>query len=113
MKNPLFNRLDLSCAGTILACKSQVCRVTGSPMYSEEFIQWAKEVMSYFAKAAWGFVKATGNSLKEAYVFIFNRLQIWNLPRPVYVIPEKMTGSALRRKASFAVPHNNYLILQA
>lgn len=69
--------------------------------------------MSYFAKAAWGFVKATGNSLKEAYQFIFNRLQIWNLPQRTYVIPEGMKGNALRRKASLAVPHNNYLILQA
>lgn len=113
MKNPTYNRSDLSCAGTILACKSQVCSRTGVSMYSEEFIQWAKEVMSFFAKAAWSVVKGAQITLKEAYVFIFRRLTIWEQPEKVYIVPEGMTGKAMRRKAAQAINRNGYVILQA
>lgn len=113
MKNPTYNRSDLSCAGTILACKSQVCRITGKALYNESFIQWAKEVMSFFAKAAWSVVKGTGSTLKEAYVFIFDRIALFARPLGIYIVPEGMSGNALRRKAAKAVNRNGYLILQA
>lgn len=113
MKKPTYNRSDLSCAGTILACKSQVCRVSGLPLFNEEFITWAKAVMSWFASQAWSVVKGTGSTLKEAYVFIFDRIALFARPLGVYIVPEGMTGKAMRRKAAQAINRNGYVILQA
>ena len=52
MNAPRYTAEDLSVAGTILACKDQVCSVTGRPFATDEFIQWAKEVMRAFALEA-------------------------------------------------------------
>lgn len=89
-----FTREDLSCAGTILACKGRKDKF-GKPLYDSSFWEWAISVMRYFARAAWEQVKRGASSLKEAYRKVFastSRLVEW-------VVPEGVTGSRLRKVA--------------
>lgn len=91
-----YTNQDLSCAGTILACKSHTCKVTGLPLYSEEFITWAKDVMRVFALEAWRLVRIGVQSLKDAYRQLKSQGGA-TLARVVAYIPEGITGKGLRK----------------
>lgn len=87
---------DLQCAGLILACQHRTDRY-GDPLYTAEFIQWAKAIFSAFAKAAWEIARRAQQTLKGAWA----RLKAAGLRAldaiRTLVIPEGVTGSALRR----------------
>lgn len=67
----MFTHSDLQCAGLVLACKHRTCCITGKPLYNAEFIQWAKDVLAYFARSAWDFARKLNKSLKAAWAYIF------------------------------------------
>lgn len=68
----MFTYTDLQTAGLILACKHLTCRITGKPLYDADFIQWAKDVLSYFARSAWDFARKLKKALKEAWKYILD-----------------------------------------
>lgn len=68
----MFTFTDLQTAGLILACKHRLCRITGKPLYNADFIQWAKDVFSYFAKNAWQFSKTLKKTLKQSWKYILS-----------------------------------------
>ncbi|MCB9019242.1 MAG: hypothetical protein H6546_02835 [Chitinophagales bacterium] len=91
-----FTRSDLSCAGTILACKDHKCSRTGEPMFSDSFIAWAKLVMKTFAREAWSVVRSAGLSLSEAWSQVKSMGTGSRKGRTVF-IPMGMTGRKLVR----------------
>ena len=97
-----FTRSDLSCAGTILACKNQTCSRTGEPMFPESFIAWAKLVMKTFAQEAWRLVKSVGISLSQAWSQVMSVGAKDRRGRIVFA-PEGMTGRRLVRKPETAL----------
>lgn len=88
-----FTREDLSCAGTILACKGRKDKF-GKPLYDSSFWEWAISVMRYFALAAWEQVRKGAKTLKIAYSLVFS------LVVPQWIIPEGVSGRKLQRIAN-------------
>lgn len=68
----MFTFTDLQTAGTIFACKHRTCKITGKPLYDTDFVQWAKDVFSYFAKNAWDFSRKLKKTLKAAWKYILD-----------------------------------------
>jgi len=93
---------DLRTAGLILACKGHTCKVTGLPLFSAEFVTWAKEVCRAFARSAWRLVKRTGIALKAAW----QQLRHAGRSELVVVVPFGVSGRALKsgRAAQAADP---------
>jgi hypothetical protein len=95
MKAYNYTREDLSTAGLIFALKGRKDQF-GNAFYPDWWIEWAREVMRYFALAAWEQVRKGAKTLKSAYATLFAAI-----PRfPVWIIPEGMTGKKLKRAAA-------------
>jgi len=122
-----YTREDLSCAGVILACKGRTDRF-GNALYSEEFIQWAKDVMSYFGKKAWAAFSTSSLSLKEAWAFVLSiasnydgiitAIEVAVTGERVsygkgitFVASEGVTGKSLKRRAKDAIRRGLFLIV--
>ena len=100
MKTLRFNTEDLSIAGYILSCK-HITDQYGVPIYKDEFIEWAREVMRYFGKLAWETAKETCN-LKKAWATIKKAAQ--TISNAIFA-PTLMTGRKLRKSILMAIPN--------
>ena len=66
----MYTYSDLQTAGFIFACKERTCKITGLPLYNDDFIAWAKQVFSYFGKQVWKYLKRMKASMKKAWGYI-------------------------------------------
>jgi hypothetical protein len=87
---------DLRCAGIIIACQGRADRF-GNPLYTAEFIAWAKDVFRAFARAAWALVRSTGRTLKAAWATLKAQATCAVARITAIIAPEGVTGRQLVR----------------
>lgn len=104
MKTYNYTREDLSTAGLVFALKGRKDQF-GNAFYPDWWIEWAREVMRYFALAAWEQVRKGAKTLKMAYSLVFS------LSVPQWVVPEGVSGRKLQRLATNRVQRGVFNII--